>query len=87
MDTSKVGIAAAKAMERIDKLVSTQELTDEDELAEVLVVVAFHKPSPEEDYEDRVETMIFVDGTTQVPYVQDGLLAYARMVAGSGGVD
>lgn len=84
IDTSKVGIAAAKAMERIEKMAERGDITEEDVLAEVLVVVAFNKPAPVEYEEDRIESLIFVDGTTMVPYIQDGLLRYAIMVTGSG---
>jgi hypothetical protein len=87
MDTGKVGIAAAKAMDRIDKLREAGELTEEHELAEVLVIAAFNVPEPLPIEEDRMETLVFVDGTTQLIYVQEGLLNFARQVVGTGDTD
>lgn len=87
IDKAKFGEAVARVLDRLDKLIEVGELSDEYEIGEVLVVTSFIKPAPKDEIEpDAVEIYVFVDGTTQVPYIQDGLLRYGISVAGSGDV-
>jgi hypothetical protein len=79
MDKAKFGTALAKTMDSIDRQIEKGELTDDFVLDEVLVVAAFKRKSPDADEADpeKVEVFIFVDGTTQLPYTQKGILHMA----------
>lgn len=83
MDNPKFGEALARTMDRLDKLQADGQL-DGYELGEVLVIAAFIKPYTEADQEiepDAMETLVFVDGSTQIPYVQVGILELAKDTA------
>lgn len=80
MDNTKFGEALAHTMDRLEKLDAAGEL-DGYEIGEVLVVAAFTKPYAEADQEiepDAMESLVFVDGSTQIPYVQIGILCLAQ---------
>lgn len=80
MDNPKFGEAVAKTMDRLDKLVQRGDL-DGFELVDVLVIAVYTKPYEEADAEiepDAMESFVFVDGTTQVPHVQIGILELAK---------
>lgn len=81
MNDAKFGEALAKTMDRIDKLDAHGDL-EGFELQEVLVVAAYTRLiKPDDEIEpDAVETMVFVDGSTQIPYVQYGILTMAREI-------
>jgi hypothetical protein len=78
MNNPKFGEALARTMDRLDKLEARGDL-DGCELQEVLVIVAFTKPATDRDEieDDAIESLIFVDGSTQVPFIQGGILALA----------
>jgi hypothetical protein len=79
IDRAKFGEAIARVMDRIDRLQEAGEITEEYDLEEVLVVAAFKRPFHRSAVEpDAVEIFVLVDGTTQIPYVQDGLLDFAK---------
>jgi hypothetical protein len=84
MNDPRFGEAIATTMDRLDKLEQRGDL-EGFELQEVLVLVGYTKLSnPEDEIEpDAIESLIFVDGTTQVPYVQVGLLYLALNTATS----
>lgn len=85
MDNPKFGEALAKTMDRLDKLQMRGDL-DGYGLNQVLVVAVFTRPNPEADSEidpDAIESLIFVDGTTQVPHEQVGILDLAKDTAQS----
>lgn len=80
MDNPKFGEAIARTMDRLDKLEASGELEGYD-LQDVLVIAAFTKPYEDADQEiepDALESLVFVDGTTQIPYVQAGILLFAK---------
>jgi hypothetical protein len=79
MDKTKFGEALARTMDSLDRQIEHGELTEDWQLDEVLVVAALKRPSPEADDADpeKVEIFIFVDGTTQLPYTQKGILTMA----------
>lgn len=82
-DEQRFGEALAKTMDRLSKFREIGGL-DGYELNEVLVVAAFTKPYEDADQEieaDAMESLVFVDGTTQIPYVQMGILEMARDTA------
>lgn len=79
IDNQKFGNALASTMDRIEKLERAGELQDYD-LTEVLVIATFIKPFADRNREiepDALESLIFVDGSTQIPYVQTGILTMA----------
>lgn len=82
MDEVKFGHALAKTMDRLDKLDAAGELEGY-ELDEVLVIAVFNRPAEDrtEIEDDAIESQIFVDGSTQLPYVQAGILALAMDTA------
>lgn len=73
IDTGKIGIAAAKAMDYIEKIDDVEEYT----LDDVGVIVALNKSSPTENEPDRVETIFYYACTDERVYVKEGLLAFA----------
>lgn len=79
IDTGKFGKAVANSMDRLDALVERGDITNEYMLDEVIVIAALSRPSPERDSIefDKVESMIFVDGTSQIPWIQVGILTMA----------
>jgi hypothetical protein len=85
IDLSKMGEAMARTMDRIDLMVKSGEITSGYVIDNVLVVAGFVKPATPDDpiTPDAVDLLIVVDGTTQVPYVQHGLLQYGIDTAGS----
>lgn len=81
MDTTKVGIAAAKAMEGIDKFVNTGRIPEDAYVGACYVVVALDHKTPD-DAPDRetlrdISTQCFVFGDPEELYIQDGLLNMA----------
>lgn len=79
IDKAKFGEAIARVMDRIDKLQEAGEITEDYELEDVLVLAAFKRPFHRSEIEpDAVEIYVLIDGTTQIPYVQDGLLDFAK---------
>jgi hypothetical protein len=87
IDRTKVGIAMANVMDRLEKFEELDEISKESEIAEVLVIVVMNRPSPTELEPDRVESQIFLDGTTQLVYTQLGILEFAKDTCGSGELD
>lgn len=85
IDRAKFGEAMAKVLDRLDRMIEAGEISDDFEVDNVLVVAAFIRPDPNRDdvYPDSVEVQILLDGTTVVPYVQEGLLRYAIGLAGA----
>lgn len=80
MDTSKIGIATAKAMERVEALVESGDIPSEAEVAVACIVVALDYPTP--DQEDRhlisdVTSDIFVFCEPSEIYIQMGVLELA----------
>lgn len=82
MNNPKFGEALARTMDRFDKLDAAGEL-DGYELQEVLVLSIFTRPAEDrsEIDHDAIETQIFVDGSTQSPHVQVGILHLALETA------
>lgn len=82
MDTSKIGITTARAMDRIEKLVADGELDERAVVGAVVLVVAMNHPTPD-DAEDRenlydTSTATFVFGEPDTVYVQIGLLEMGK---------
>lgn len=79
IDKAKFGEAVARTMDSLDRQIETGELPEDFELDEVLVIAALKRPSPDasEADPDKIEVFIFVDGTTQLPYTQKGILSMA----------
>lgn len=82
MDTAKLGLATAKAMDQIERLVETGDIDADAYIGAVAVIVAIDKPTPE-DARDRhmlrdVATQCFVFSEPDVLYVQMGLLELAH---------
>ena len=78
VDSPKFGEALAKTMDRLDKIEAAGELLGY-ELAEVLVIAVFNKPYEDSElHPDAIESFVFVDGTTQIPYVKRGIISMAR---------
>jgi hypothetical protein len=82
IDEMKFGEAVAKTLDRLGKLNERGDL-EKYTLSDVLVVASFVKlrEDPDEIDEGTMECLIFVDGTTQIPYVQLGLLELAKDTA------
>jgi hypothetical protein len=78
MDNKLFGETLAKTMDRMDKYAERGDL-DGWELAEVLVIAVLTRPTPDADElePDSMESFTFVDGTTQIPHVQVGVLRLA----------
>lgn len=81
VDKSKLGEAYAQAIDSLERHEKAGEL-DGYELDEVLVVIAFKRPSPDvsELEPNKTEIFMFVEGTTQIPYVQHGMLLMAAEI-------
>lgn len=80
MNSPKFGSTLANTMDRLEKIESRGDL-DGYEIKEILVIAVYTKPYEEADQEiepDAVESFIFVDGSTQVPYTQLGILEMAK---------
>lgn len=82
MDTAKLGLATAKAMDQIERLVESGDIDGDSYIGAVTVVVAIDKKTPE-DAPDRhmlrdVATQCFVFSEPDMLYVQMGLLELAH---------
>lgn len=81
MDTTKVGIAAAKAMEEIEKFEKRGWIDDDSYVGAAYLVVAIDKNIPEEEADERglrnPTTQCFVFGIPEEIYVQEGVLRMA----------
>lgn len=78
LDTTKVGVAAAKAMEGIEKYVESGDIPDDSVVGACVLVVALDHATPD-DMPDRdrlrdVATQIFVFAEPEELYIQTGLL-------------
>jgi hypothetical protein len=82
LDRSKFGEALANVMDRMERFSDRGDL-DGYKLNEVIVVVAMSKPYEDADEleSDAMEALVFVDGTTQIPFVQVGILEFAMETA------
>lgn len=78
VDKAVFGEALARTLDRLEKLEAKGDL-DGYEISDVVVVAGFLKPAENrsEIEPDAIDSLIFVDGTTQIPYVQAGLLYLA----------
>lgn len=81
MDTSRIGIATARAMERIEALVERGDIDQDASVGACLVVVALDHPTPD-DAEDRdnlydTSTQVFTFCDPDVLYVKEGLIRLA----------
>jgi hypothetical protein len=91
MDTSAVGITTARAMERIEELVSSGRISEEAIVGACVVIVAIDRPTPEDapNRENLYDSMtdLFVFSEPDLIYVQEGLLVMARDNWGGGSDD
>lgn len=81
MDTSKVGIATAKAMDEIERLVSSGAIREEAEVAAVVICVALDAKTPDDaphrEELRNTETQVFSFSEPDPLYVQIGVLHIA----------
>jgi len=83
MDTTKLGVATAKAMEEIDRLHAKGSIEEDAEIAAVVICVALDAPTPE-DAPDRDElrdvcTQTFAFCEPDNLYIQLGVLRMVEM--------
>lgn len=77
-DLSKIGIAAAKAMEEAERFIERSDIPENAYVGAAYLVVAFDHPTSD-DEEDRdllrdVTTQFFVWGVPEEVYIQEGVL-------------
>lgn len=80
MDTHKVGTAAARVMDLLEKLESEGAFDEDAEIAEAFVVVALNAPNPEFGKDaNALQTVsqVVMDGTSSLYYVRKGVLQMA----------
>lgn len=87
IDRGQVGLAVANVMDRLERFEDAGEISEDSEISHVLVIVTMNRPSPTELEPDRIETQIFLDGTTSIVYEQMGILEFAKETCGSGDFD
>lgn len=80
MDTARIGVATAKAMDRIELLVARGDIPEDAVVGACLLVVALDSPTPEEAREEYygTTTRTFVFCEPDVVYVQEGLITLAH---------
>lgn len=82
IDKAKFGEALAKTLDRMEQMDDAGHVEGYT-LEEVLVVAVLVKPHDAEDAlaDDQLDSLVFVDGTTQMPHTQLGILTMALNVA------
>jgi hypothetical protein len=91
LDTTKVGVAAAKAMEGIEKFVSNGDIPEEAKVGACVVVVALDHPTPDDapgrEYLYDTASQVFTFSDPDTIYIQRGLLEMAIESKGTTGED
>lgn len=79
MDTTKVGVAAAMAMEEIQELVDRGDIPEDAYVGAAYMIVALnhHVPNAKEQGLRNPATQCFVFGTPEELYIQNGLVHMA----------
>lgn len=81
MDTTKIGVAAAKAMEGVEKFVESGDVPGDAFVGACYVIVALDQKTaddaPDRDLLRDIATQVFVFGTPEEIYIQQGLLTMA----------